>query len=126
MRSTLLALVILALPSALPAASWVDGNGIEWTLAYPRANYDSARLKCQRAGYKLPSAEAFWQAIDLGLMDPFENQAFGFEADEIDWIWTNQTAGTSSFAWMASRWEDLAPEVKDERHWALCARRARE
>lgn len=122
MKSLFLALILLS--NLSQAASWVDANGTEWWMAYPKANYDRAQLKCHRAGYRLPPAEAFWEAIDLGLMDPFENHAFGFEASEIDWIWINRTAGTPSFAWMASRWEDLASEVKDKRHWVLCARRA--
>lgn len=107
------------------AASWTDSNGVEWTMFKTRTNHSRAVNGCRAEGFRLPSAEDFWEAIDLGLLDPKVNQAFGSTAKHIDWIWINQPIHTPSFAWIASRWEDTAGEEIFTRHWALCARPAR-
>lgn len=105
------------------AASWVDENGIEWLMPSGKASHASAYRKCARSGYRLPSAEAFWEAIDQGLLAPEVNTAFGEKTKSLDWIWIRGSTGTPSFAWMASRWEDMAGEEVSVRHWVLCARK---
>ena|SRR3989338_4580750 len=115
--------VIAALAcGGLLAHSWTDSNGVEWIMPSQRVNNASALRKCRAAGFRLPSSEVFWEAIDLGLLDPEINTAFGESAKSIDWIWVRESATTPSFNWMASRWEDLALDLVTQRHWVLCAR----
>lgn len=114
-------IVIAALAcGGLLANSWTDLNGVEWIMASQRVNYASALRKCR--GFRLPSSEVFWEAIDQGLLDPQINTAFGESAKSIDWIWVREGATTPSFSQMASIWEDLALELVTQRHWVLCAR----
>ncbi len=105
------------------AAPWIDPNGVEWMLLKPKANFATAKRNCTLAGYQLPSAESFWEAIELGLLDPKTNAVFDAAARKIDWIWTGKPMDFNYFAWMASRWEDEIAEDAGARHWVLCARK---
>jgi len=117
-------LFVLLFCSVGYSASWVDENNVEWSMISIRVNHASAVRKCRELGFQLPGAESFWQAIDLGLMSASKNPVFGAAAKKIDWVWVREPAGTPSFSMIASKWEDFVGEVKTQRHWALCARRA--
>jgi len=123
-RSILLALALCFITAPSFAVSWTDGNGMEWTMGPVKTNRQGAFKTCARLGFRVPQAEMFWEAVDLGLLDPKVNTGFGEASKKVDWIWVSETAGTPSFGMIASRWDDLVGEVVTERHWALCARSA--
>ena len=86
------------------------------------SNYWRGNSKCEGLGFRFPSTDDFFEAINFGLLNKKKNTSFGTETEKIDWIWISTNNLGMSHGTIASRQGDVAVDTTDVRHWILCIR----
>ena len=101
---------------------WVDGNNLEWTMQTVATTFWRARQRCETMGFRLPSAEDFFEGIDYDLLQADKNPEFGQEANKTDWIWVRTNNVGLDYGGIASKEGDTSVDYSETRHWAFCVR----
>lgn len=121
LKTFLIALSFLGLPTFANELRWKDGNGVEWQALPIRSNFYRTQDHCRALGMYLPSSADLLDAIEYGLFNPSKNPQFGKEIQGYDWMWVRDL-GILGARKMVSKQGDTTYDEWSERHFGICAK----
>ncbi|NQW44792.1 MAG: hypothetical protein HQ462_05230 [Deltaproteobacteria bacterium] len=113
-------LIVLADP--MPT-TWTDGDGLTWTFHPNKTRFDKAKERCTMMGFRLPSEDEFYEAVQYGLFDANKNKAFAESIQAFEWIWMGNDSDGNTSHIVTNRYEERMRVLDYERYRMLCVKK---
>lgn len=106
-----------------PEATWKDQEGLTWTYLPYKLRFQKSKSQCEDLGFRFPVEDEFYDAIQYGLFNPFENTSFALSLNDFDWFWMgNDSDGVTSHI-VADRNMNRQRVLDSERFNTLCVKK---
>lgn len=74
-------------------------------------------------GFRLPSEDEFYEAVQYGLFDANNNKAFAESIQAFEWIWMGNDSDGNTSHIVTNRYEERMRVLDYERYRMLCVKK---